>query len=363
MAIPTRDSLIAQVRADLSAEGASQVWIRRAFEYAVAVVLGGLMWAFYAWVDAISKQANPQTATGLFLDAWAAIYGLTRQTSAVATGTVVLTGTTGGVQPAGSVFVGPDGQTFTLDAETTLDGDPGGDGAAYPDVTATAAGVLYNLTAGTPLTVQSPAVGIDAASSVGTTGIVGGRAAETDSDIRVRLLERIRLPGEVGHERDYERWAKDASASVMRAWAYSCGRLGTEAGEVLVLFRVSGSNPIPSGELVTTVTNYIATKRPGGSQPVVQAPTGHSTPLTLALPEASNTTANKAVVVTYLQQAFDTLSPGTTLANIDLRAYAARSGFAVQFQAVDGGAGSADVVPGTNLTLCYLGTVTWGTWA
>jgi uncharacterized phage protein gp47/JayE len=358
MAVPTRDELIAQVRNDLSAEGVAQVWIRRTFEAALAVVLGGLLWSWYEWIDGkngLAKQFHPATATGIPLRLWCAIYGITARGEGTAVGTAVLDGTPSAVLDAGSFLIGPEGQEYTLDAAATLEGD--GAGSAFPNITAAGSGGAYNLPVGTPLIVASPTSGISGAASVGLTGITGGQPAEMDDALRARLLERIARPGEVGHERDFVRWAREASTSVARVWVYPRGRLGTQAGEVLVLIGVAGSYPIPADSLVTAVANYLATKRPAGAHVSTEKPAGHAVPLSLHAPTA--TTTGKALIATLLAAYYATLDPGEIAANIYLAAAAAQSGLAVTFMSVDGGAGNADAVPATNKTLLYPGTISW----
>jgi hypothetical protein len=85
--------------------------------------------------------------------------------------------------------------------------------------------------------------------------------------------------------------------------------------------------------------------------------------MTIALDPAQATDANKALVTAYVQDLFDGGSPGVTLANLELQAAIARAGIAYQLQSIDGGSGSADVVPASSLHLLTRGTITWGTWA
>jgi uncharacterized phage protein gp47/JayE len=350
--------VIQQVRNDLAGEGVTQVWIRRTFEAALSTVLGGLLWAWYVWVDTLAKQGNPLTATGFFLGLWARIWGLIRRAAGTATGTAMLTGTTGSTQPSGSFLIGPDGQEYTLDADTTLEGD----GVAFPNVTASAAGDAFNLPVGTPLTVASPASGISGTSLVGTTGIAGGQAAESDEVFRGRLLVRINKPADGGTVEDFERWARAASTSVYRVWVYRCGRTGSQAGHVLTMFAVNGANPIPSGGLVSTVSAYITPRSPAGSKPTTQAPTGQSVAIGISVP-VSTLDATKALIVGYLRSLFAVASPGGVVANLDMRAAISRAGIPYEVTAVGSGSGSADAVSTTNLHLLYLGTVTWGVYS
>ena len=361
MAAPTLSDSIRQVRDDLAGEGVSQVWTRRTFEAALAIVVGSFLWAFYRWVDEVRKQANPLTATGLFLRLWGLIWRMIPTDPATASGSILLTGNAEAVQPAGSIIIGPDGQEYTTDDSCTLVLTEGTAGAAFADVTASGTGDTFNLDPSTPMIVASPASGIAGAASVWTMN--GGRTGEDDESFRDRLLSRIQRPADVGNVDDFARWAREASTSVARVWVYRCGRTGSQAGHVLTLFAVSGTNPIPSGGLVTTVAAYILGKSPAGSKPTTSAPTGQAVPLTIALDPSRDTSAARAIVAGYARQLFAVGSPGGTVPNRDLRAALSRAGIAYQLQSVNGGLGTADVVAASNLHLPYLGTITWGTWA
>lgn len=358
MATPTLKELSDQVRQDLAAEGVTQVWIRRTFEAALATVVAGVTWMFYRWVDALVKQCVPSTATGFFLDLWAAVFGLTRTAAATAAGPVVLYGLPGSVQPAGSTLVGPEGQEYTTDTDCTI--GEGGAGAVL--VTAGAPGDSFNLPPGAPLTVSSPGTGIQSRAVVGI-GITGGKTAESDDDLRARLLARIRRPAEVGTAEDFRRWTREACDSASRVWVYECGRLGNEAGKVLVMFAVAGQDPIPQQALVTAVWTYLQGKRPAGMLSFdVLAPTSQATAFTIALDPSRDNAATRTAVTGYLRDLFLAGAPGVTITNLDLRAAISRAGIAFQLQAVAGGPGTADVVPASAYHLPTLGTITWGTW-
>ena len=363
MATPTLAELTTQVRQDLGAEGVSQVWIRRTFESAVATVLAGVLWMFYRWIDAIVKQCVPSTATGTFLDLWAAVFGLTRTQPAVATGAAVITGLTGSTQPAGSILVGPEGQEYTTDVDVTMVGNPGEIGAGYVDVTASGPGDDYNVPVATPLIVSSPATGIQTDALAGFLGITGGKTAETDDELRARLLARIRRPAEVGTAEDFRRWTREARETVSRVWVYECGRLGNEGGKVLVMFAVAGPSPIPQAGDVTAVRNYLQTKRPAGMLSFdALAPTGQATALRIALDPGQNNATVRAAVASYLGDLFLAGAPGVGITNLDLRAAISRAGVAFQLQSVAGGLGTADVVPASPYHLPILGVITWSAW-
>jgi uncharacterized phage protein gp47/JayE len=360
MATPTRNESITQVRQDLSAEGVSQVWIRRSFEYALATVVGALLWVWYSAVDKLVKQCTPLRATGVFLDWWAGIWGLTRATESTAGGGIFLSGTVGAVQPAGSIIVGPDGQEYTTDAEATIEGS----GLVEVEMTAAASGTDYNLAIAAPVTVASPGAGVSSAAFVDLFGITGGQTAENDDALRERLLARIRRPAGAGTDEDWRTWTREALAAVSRVWVYGRGREGNEGGVLLIMFAVAGG-PVPSAGQVATVAAALAARRISGMKTLsVSAPTGQAITFTIALDPSYDTTANRTLVQGYLDDWFlSAASPGGTLANLDCRAALARAGIAYQLQSVAGGAGTDPIVPTSLLHLPTRGTITWGTWA
>lgn len=362
MAVLTRQEYVTQVRQDLAAEGVSQVWIRRSFEYALATVVGTALWLWYSTVDGLAKQANPATATGIFLDAWARVFGLERRAAGTATGQAILTGVPGATQPAGSVLVTEDGYTVTLDEAATVVGE-GEEGLIAVNVTASDAGEDYNTDILAPLTVASPAVGINTAATAGLGGITGGQTAESDDDLRGRMLTRIRRPSGSGTAEDWIRWTKEASTAVYRVWHYGRGREGTVAGETLILFIVTGSDPIPSAGQVSTVETALASYVISGQDLTVDGPTGQATALTIALDPSYDTAANRTLVQGYIRDHFlSGASPGVTMRNENLATGIARAGIAYQLQSVAGGAGTDDIVPASLLHLPTLGTITWGAW-
>ena len=360
MSTPTRNELITQTRQDLAAEGVTQVWIRRAFEYALATVLGASLWVFYRWIDALGRQFNPATATGTFLDAWAAVYGLTRTAAGIASGGIFLLGAEGSVQPADSVIIGPDGQEYTTDAEATIEES----GTISVDVTASGSGGEYNVPIAAPLIVASPGSGVSGSALVGIFGINGGQTAETDDALRLRLLVRIRRPSGAGTNADWQAWTREASTAVSRVWVYDCGREGGTGGLVYILFAVAGTSPIPSGGQVATVEAALASKRPSGMSLTIEAPTDQPCTFTIALDPARDSTANRTLVTGCLQDLFlSATAPGITLPNLDIRAAISRAGIPYQLTSVAGGSGSSDIVPSSLVHLPTLSTITWGTWA
>jgi uncharacterized phage protein gp47/JayE len=96
-------------------------------------------------------------------------------------------------------------------------------------IAADAPGAAGNCIAGTPLTLGSAPGGINAA-GVASAAVTVGADAETDDDLRTRMLAAYAAPPQGGAMADYVEWAL-AVPGVTRAWVAPCGG---DAGTVTV---------------------------------------------------------------------------------------------------------------------------------
>lgn len=191
-------------------------------------VLAGLTHLHYGYLDWIALQSNPATATDEYLEAWAALKGVTREPATSASGPVSFAGSNGTVLPAGTALSRADGKTFTTTTSGTVSG-----GSVTVNATADAdpeglTGAWGNMAAGSVLTL---AASIDGINSNGTTGTwTGGADIETDDSLKARMLERYQNPPHGGAAADYVAWAEEVPG-VTRAW---CVPNGAGAGTVQV---------------------------------------------------------------------------------------------------------------------------------
>ncbi len=79
------------------------------------------------------------------------------------------------------------------------------------------AGAVGNLAAGTALSMAVAVVGVSGAAGVAVVTMTGGADEESDDELRVRVLARIRQPPMGGCAYDYVAWALQV-AGVTRAW-------------------------------------------------------------------------------------------------------------------------------------------------
>ncbi len=275
----------------------------------LAYVISGMTFGQYGYLDYIAQQSVPFTATDVFLEAWAALKGVTRQTATSATGTATFTGTNGTDIPSGTILTTTTGITFATNSDVVVSS-----GTATVAFTATIAGSASNIASPT-LSLQSPIAGI---ASVSSGVISGGSDNETDLSLRNRMILSFSAPPNGGAVSDYVEWALASSSDVTRAWAMS----STVPGAVDVYFMEDVAratyNGFPQGtsggatsETRTTpatgdplvVANYIYPLRPVTALVFVTIPTAQPINVTIAdlLP---NTTAIQNAITTAITKQF-----------------------------------------------------------
>lgn len=155
-----------------------------------------------------------------------------------------------GLVPAGSVLRSDSGLLFTVDADVSVPG--------IGNVTASAIGSSGNLEAGETLTLVQAVAGVSGSAVVNS--LSGGVDAETDEELRARLLTALQAPPMGGSAADYVTWALEVPG-VTRAWCYP---LYLGIGTVGLSFVCDGQeeSPLPDEEMVQRVQDYIDARRP-----------------------------------------------------------------------------------------------------
>jgi len=191
----------------------------------------GLANLHYGYLDWISLQSNPFTATDEYLEGWAGLIGVIRIGATSASGSVTFSGTAGAIIPAGTALVSGDGTAFTTTAAGAV-----ATGATSVVVAATAnadvtglTGAFGNVAVGVVMTIGQVIAGIQSTGAV-STAFTGGADIETNDSLRSRMLYEFQNPPQGGAQSDYIEWAKDVPG-VTRAW---CARNGYGAGTVVV---------------------------------------------------------------------------------------------------------------------------------
>lgn len=220
------------------------------------------------YVDWLADQLLPDRAEHEWLDRHGNIWLLNadssrgRKLATLATGTATATTTSGTVVVPDATPVqgaGLAGLGYETVGATTVGVAP-----TNVSIRAVQAGKAGNADPGDILSFGIAMVGVN--SNLTVVELTGGADDESDDDLLVRILKRIREPPMGGDATDYEAWAL-AVPGVTRAWA-APNEMGM--GTVTIRFmcdelRATGDPmtdgfPLPAD--ITAVTNYIDTVRP-----------------------------------------------------------------------------------------------------
>ena len=223
--------------------------------------MAGLGHLTLLYIDWLSKQLLPDTAETEWLDRHAKIWLVNadgssgRKVATLATGSVVVTGLAGSIVPIAALLAASDSSQYETTEEIVVGSEP-----TPVTVRALEAGKSGNKVADEALSFAEAVTGVDGSAVVQE--ISGGADAESDDDLRTRLLERIRNPPMGGAAHDYVAWAKQV-AGVTRAW---CAPNEMGVGTVTVRFMMddlrADSDGFPTEDDVEHVQAYLDTKRP-----------------------------------------------------------------------------------------------------
>ena len=203
----------------------------------------------------------------------AAEWGVPTLPPLTAVGSLIFTGASGTVLPAGiEAYAG------TLRWITRAGATIPGSGAIAIPAEAEAAGTASNLAADTVLPLVSPVAGLAQQSAVvAAGGFAGGRDTEGLEAWRARILRRIRERGRAGTRTDYHDWAEEAGAAYVAVLPRWVG-----AGTVGVVVAMAGPRA-PNTDELARIAAYIEQQRPVTATVVTLAATLLAVPVTLAL--------------------------------------------------------------------------------
>ncbi len=260
----------------------------------------------YGFLNWLARQFFPDTSEAEFLQRQADIWGIKPKPAAQATGVVTFTGSAGLVIPKNTKLQRQDNVEFTTVEEATFT-------ATSLDmvIIAVEGGDIGNIDAATQLTLVSPIAGISSTATVDSAAITGGSSAESDDDLRKRLLARIQQPPHGGASFDYIQWALQV-AGVTRAWVYPM-----EAGDGTVVVRfVTDNDPagfIPNPAKVAEVDAYIQGLRPVTAVVTVVAPVAVNVDIEITGLSPNNATTQAAVQAELLAMFARESEPGQTV--------------------------------------------------
>jgi len=343
---PSLSDIVKRTRSDLLSRLSQDELLRFSDAEILARVLAGTSHELHGYIDYISRQILCDTADADHLDRWASIFGLQRKDAEAASGSVAVSGAVGSVILAGTVIRHADGREYAVQGEQTLAASP-----QNVPVSAVVAGAAGNLLEGTPLAFLSPVVGVQSAATVAAGGIVNGSDIEDDSDLRARLLSRLRQPPNGGSRDDYVGWALEVPG-VTRAWV-SPTELG--AGTVTVRFvRDNDASLIPDAAEVAAVQQYIDARRPVTAEAYVVAPTPLTVNFTIDL--APDDGSTRAAVEAELRDLFSREGePGVRLYLSHIREAISIAAGEIDHVLT---APAADIVPAIG-EIPVMGVITW----
>jgi uncharacterized phage protein gp47/JayE len=222
----------------------------------------GLCHLVLRFIEWVSRMLMPDTAESEWLDRHGDIWLVNadgtvgRKVATLAQGTVNATATRfGAVIPVGARLLFSEQEFEVLEQVTIYDSAP-----TPVTVRALDPGSAGNLPAGTNLNFINPPFGVDASTEVLL--LEGGTETESDDNLRIRVLERIRQPPQGGAAHDYVRWAK-AVPGVTRAWcAPNEMGMGTVTVRVLLDDLRADDDGWPTEQDLQRDTAYIDTVRP-----------------------------------------------------------------------------------------------------
>lgn len=223
----------------------------------LAKAIAGLSHSLHGHIEYLSKAFLPDGATGIILERWAAIFGIYRKRASKATGTVIFNPLIDDATiPAKTKL-----QSNTGIELETLETSKAVNGRIEARVISVEAGDHTNLMDLDVLSLTSPLLGVKPTGIIGEGGISGGADQESDTNLRRRLLERIRNPPQGGSVTDYILWAKEIPG-VTRVFVYPMRR---GAGSVDVAFVLDGKKdilPDPTSEIFKQVSKRLKEKAP-----------------------------------------------------------------------------------------------------
>lgn len=231
---PKLSDLRAQVSADITAGLPSADGLLRFSNLNIlGTALAGLGHLNYGYLDWIAKQAVPYTASGEFLESWAALKKVYRKTATSATGKVSFPARAGAIIDAGSEVTRSDSVVFKVNT-TVIVGDSG---SAVVSVSAVIAGVAGNTPVGSLMTLGTSIDGVQSRGAV-TAVITSGADQEKDDSLFKRMLDAFQNTPKGGSGADYVSWAR-VVPGVTRAW---CAPNGYGPGSVVVYAMLDGAN-------------------------------------------------------------------------------------------------------------------------
>ena len=229
----------------------------------IARVLGGASFELYQYLDVLAEQGMVDTATGEYLTRWTSIWNIYRKEAQFAEGNVLFQSEGIGLITKGTQLKRSDGILFKITEDTNISI------SEMVPVKAIDTGSVANTAVDVNLRLISPILGVANQVTAISPSIIGGQEAESDDDLRYRLLDRIQNPILGGRAQDYIQWAKEVSG-VKEAWVSPC-HFGV--GTVAVTYLGNDeTSPVPDESHRQLVQSHLESRRPMSAEVFVITP-------------------------------------------------------------------------------------------
>jgi uncharacterized phage protein gp47/JayE len=287
---------------------------------------GALCHLTLQYVDWLSLQLLPDTAETEWLDRHGDIWltnadGSTgRKMATLAHGTARFQATIDrSILPAATQLqsnvdtpVRVESENETISFETTEDITVATSSSVIGPIRALDPGAFGNLPDGSSLSMaQNPVVGVSSAAYV--VHLIGGADTETDEQLRMRILQRIRNPPMGGAQADYVAWAL-AVPGVTRAWAAPEQGVGTITVRFLMDDLRASDDGWPTPEDVQLVHDYINKMRPVTVKDCyVEAPIKQFIDITITDLMPDNDEVKAEIEQSIKNMLFEMAAPGQTI--------------------------------------------------
>lgn len=209
-------------------------------------VIAGASHSIYQALDYYKDQLFSDSAEVSFLERRASIFNIARKSAVRATGAVTFEFYNDAVDiPVGTLLKSSSGYQYKTTQSPTS--------AGIAPVRAVIAGSVYNLSVDEVLSLVNSIEGVKQATV--STEINGGTDAETDEELRARVLARTQEPPRQGTKADYVAWALEVEG-VGYAWCYP-----KEMGDGTVTIRILDTNgDFPDSDLIAKCKAHIVSK-------------------------------------------------------------------------------------------------------
>ncbi len=227
------------------------------------MALAAQLESLYYEADFVATQGMPQTASGGNLDYFASLKGLSRVPAKKATGTITFYGADGAYAfiEKGTRCLGNNGMEYVTTEEKRL---TAAQGSCTVAAEAAIAGAAGSIAAGGIVTMMLPPVGVKSCKN--TVPFFGGKDAESDEELRKRVLMSYKTVINGGNKEYYKQLA--LSLDVIAAAQVIPRKRG--AGTVDVI--VSTHKNEPSDETIAKLQALMDENREVCSDVLVRAP-------------------------------------------------------------------------------------------